>query len=113
MNVLETTIAYLASKLDVPVSADVPMTRPPSFVAVDMPGSSLTLVDESASLTIQAWGDRLGVEDLAESVCDAMLAMPSEVDSIMSVEVQKSYYPALTGEKSPRYVISCDVYRAG
>lgn len=113
MNVLKTTIAHLAAELDVPVSSNVPENRPRAFVTVERAGGTVTEVDDTASLTVQVWhADRLELESLAEDACDALLAMPALTDGVMSVEVQKSYYPEQVNGYWPRYVVACTAYCA-
>lgn len=111
MNILETTIAHLGVALGVPVSADVPASRPEAFATVERAGGATTRVDDRSSLTVQVWSrDRLALEALADAACDALLTMPDAVDGVYSVEVQKSYYPEQKRETWPRYVLACSTY---
>lgn len=113
MNVLETTIAHLSGELGVPVAASVPATRPDAFATVERGGGAVSEYDDRAALTVQVWHrDRLALEALAERACDALLSMPRDVDGVMRVEVQKSYYPEQVGGYWPRYVVACDAYCA-
>ena len=70
------------------------------------------MVDDRATLTIQVWdADRLALETLEESVCDALLIMPQHVDGVFSVSIETdSYYPLQVGGNFPRYVLTASVY---
>lgn len=112
MNVLEEIIGYLADVLDVPVSSDVPAERPDAFVTVERSGGSSSLVDQSPTLTVQAWNrDRLALETLADDVEAAMLAAPQAIVGVFDAEIEtRSYYPLQVGDTFPRYVLTCALY---
>lgn len=111
MNILETTIAHLGGALTCPVSSDVPAERPDAFVTVERAGGPRSKTDDSPLLTVQAWHrDRLALETLADSVCDALLDMPDEIDGVFSVDVSKSYFPEQIAGTFPRYVLTCTIY---
>ena len=111
MNVLEATIAHLSASLGVPASSNVPAKRPGAFVTVERGGGSVTQVDDEAQLTVQVWDrDRLEIEGFADRACDALLCMPHAVRGVMSVKVEKTYYPEQVDGYWPRYVVSATVY---
>lgn len=112
MNVLKDLIQYLAGKLDVQVSTEVPAHRPDSFVTVQREGGGASKVDQSPTFTVQVWNrDRLALEDLAESVETAILQSPDHIVGVFSAEVlTESYYPLQVGETFPRYVLTCALY---
>lgn len=113
MNVLVETITFLGDSLGVPVSAEVPAERPDSFVTVEHSGGTVDEVSEVASLTVQVWdADRMDLEELVESACNALLSMRYAVDGISRVDIpSKSYYPEQSAGTFPRYVLSATVYR--
>ena len=111
MNILKTTIGYLAETLEVPVSTDVPVQRPQVFVTVNRDGGPVTRFDDRAALTVQVWyKDRLQVESFADDVIDALQAMPNAIDGVYRVDTQKSWYPEQGAQTFPRYVLSCEIY---
>ena len=111
MNILKTTIGYLANTLEVPVSTDVPANRPLAFVTVNRDGGPVTRVDDRAALTVQVWHeDRLQVETLADEAVHVLITMPDSVDGVYRVDVQKAWFPEQGTQTFPRYVLTCEVY---
>lgn len=112
MSTLEEVIAYLGDAVDAHVGSAAPRTRPDAFVTVERTGGPVSLYSDRASLSVQAWArDREACERLAESVTDALLAMPGAVDDVMRVEAASAYYPETVSGYWPRYVINATVYR--
>lgn len=111
MNILKSTIGYLAETLNVLVSTDAPENRPSAFVTVNRSNGAVTRVDDRATLTVQAWcKDRLQAETFADDVVNALLVMPDAIDGVFSVETQKAWFPEQGTQTFPRYVITCAVY---
>ena len=73
MTIEEFIIQYLAARLSVPVSGDVPSPVSPSFVTVEKTGAGSVNKINSATVAIQSW---------AESRSDAAL-LCAEVEAIM------------------------------
>ena len=79
-SVLEEVVAHLAATLDVPVSTEVPIDRPPSFVLVDHVGGRSTRDALHPDVAIQAWAKSAAdAESLVRDACDAMLGMNADV----------------------------------
>lgn len=111
MNILKTTISYLAESLDVPVSTDTPAQRPQAFVTVNRNGGTITRVDDRAAITVQAWHkDRLQVEAFADDVVHALQTMPDAIDGVYRVDIQKSWFPEQGAQTFPRYLLTCEIY---
>jgi hypothetical protein len=110
VNILTTTIGYLAGRLDVPVASDVPASRPTAFVTVSRDGGAVSAYQDRPRLTVQVWHkDRLQLEALADAVVGALIAMRDAVDGVSRVDCQKAYYPEQGAKLYPRYVVYCDV----
>ena len=111
MHIVKATIAHLSGVLDARVSASVPASRPDKFVTVERTGGYVSLTSDQATLTLQAWArDRQTCETLAESVVSAMLDMPSEIEGVMRVDIDKRFYPETVDGYWPRYVFTATVY---
>ena len=65
---------WLASQLAVPVSTEIPATRPDEFVTVERVGGPITDVRDKALLAIQAWSTtRTKAGVLAHKVTDSLI----------------------------------------
>lgn len=94
MNIETKIIDYLKKK-GFQVYANVPSSRPTSFVTVERTGGSHdSVVIDRPTVAIQAWSDkRLSASELAYSVRDALIRMVSEVN-ICKVSINSIYnYP--------------------
>ncbi|MDR1954286.1 MAG: hypothetical protein LBQ21_07460 [Clostridiales Family XIII bacterium] len=79
MSIETKLIEWLSSRLAVPVSADVPEVRPPSFVTVERTGGDTVrayggaLVQDNPEMAIQCWAHtRAEAESLACAVDDLL-----------------------------------------
>lgn len=91
MNIETKIIDYLKKK-GFQVYANVPSSRPTSFVTVERTGGSHdSVVIDRPTVAIQAWSDkRLSASELAYSVRDALNGMVSEVN-ICKVSINSIY----------------------
>ena len=93
MNIESAIIRYFDGVLAVPVSADVPQTRPEAFVTIERVGGRLdNVVLDHASIAIQSWaGSRAEASELSEKADTAMLAFPSVLQGIVKVTRESIY----------------------
>lgn len=91
MNIETKIIDYLKKK-GFQVYANVPSSRPTSFVTVERTGGSHdSVVIDRPTVAIQAWSDkRLSASELAYSIRDALIGMVSEVN-ICKVSINSIY----------------------
>ena len=91
MNIETKIIDYLKKK-GFQVYANVPSSRPTSFVTVERTGGSHdSVVIDRPTVAIQAWSDkRLSASELAYSVRDVLIGMVSEVN-ICKVSINSIY----------------------
>ena len=108
MNIETKIIDYLKKK-GFQAYANVPSSRPASFVTVERTGGSHdSVVIDRPTVAIQAWADkRLSASELAYSVRDALIGMVSEVN-ICKVSINSIYnFPDLESGVS-RYQMIID-----
>lgn len=91
-----------------PVDADVPKPRPPSFVTVERTGGQRTGVIDNPRVAIQCWGrTRYDAATLAYEV-DGLLDAFAYEPGIHKVERDSLYnFPDSSG--SPRYQITASI----
>ncbi len=92
---IETKIINYLNKNGFQAYANVPSSRPASFVTVERTGGSHdSVVIDRPTVAIQAWADkRLSASELAYSVRDALSEMVSEAN-ICKVSINSIYnYP--------------------
>jgi hypothetical protein len=79
VNIEAAVIQALGAALPVPAFADVPKSRPASFVTAERTGGTLANVAiDAATVAVQSWAQgRYEASELAELVDAAMLAIPS------------------------------------
>lgn len=98
-----TIIDYLADELSVPVSGEVPVPTPDTFVTVEKIGSSVENHLRSASLAIQSWAaSEEAAASLNELVRGTMEAAISE-ETIFRSHCETDYNFTDTTTKHHRY----------
>lgn len=103
MTVENFIILYLAGRLDVSVSGDVPSPVPGSFVTVEKTGAGRVDRISSATIAVQSWAEsRDAAAQLCAAVEAAMESLTGEPE-ISRCALDTSYnYPDLSRNK-PRY----------
>lgn len=105
---VEVVLGFLKPRVDVPVRAQVPSSRPARFVTVMRAGGPvLNRILEAPLLTIQTWGESIAdASDLASAVKNALLNGASEMPLVRSVEVQSVYNDPDPDSEQSRYTVS-------
>ena len=108
MNIETKIIDYLKEK-GFQAYANVPSSRPASFVTVERTGGSHdSVVIDRPTVAIQAWSDkRLSASELAYSVRDTLIGMVSEVN-ICKVSINSIYNYPDSESGSNRYQLVVD-----
>lgn len=88
---------WLASQLSIPVSTEIPSTRPSEFVTVERVGGPIIDVRDKALITIKAWSTtRTKAGQLAHTVTDALSLGAIQHPQIANVEINSIVnYPDL------------------
>ena len=102
-------VDYLSSRLNVPVSGDIPSPRPPAFVTVEQTGSSHLNHVNRADLVVQSWAEsraeaialNLQVVDAMEAACEEAMISRCQLESYYN-------FPDLS-TKSARYQAAFEV----
>ena len=99
----KTALDYLSEHMAEPCSAEIPETRPESFVVVDKTNGSLTEHLGETSLAIQSYApSKYAAAQLNERVIAIMLGI-TELSDVSRCELNSDYpFPELSG-KSYRY----------
>lgn len=72
--------------------ADVPATRPATFVTVERTGGQRTLFLDSGTYAVQAWAStRSKAADLAQRLADLLLTAPARYGRLASTTVVSVY----------------------
>lgn len=105
---VEALIGWLPGKLGVPVYAEVPKSRPDSFITIERTGGATEIGADRPALAVQTWGatNALAAE-LAYQVRDELvLRCAHEIAQICSCTVEGLYnYPDPDTSQS-RYQLS-------
>ena len=108
MDAVETIVAALSGSLECRVVTDVPAERPATFVDVSRVGGTTGLFLDRPLVACTAWaGSDADAYALAESVADAMLALPDTEPNVGGVEANAFYRSDLDGRH--RYTATFDV----
>ena len=92
MDVIAEIILYLKRTIDVPVSSEVPATRPARFVTVGRVGGSDVELISNPRVDIDAWGSSdLDASTIGETVKAAIFAIVGE-SSLISDVTRSTYY---------------------
>lgn len=112
MDVLESTVSHLSSKLGVRVSTERPANPPAEMVTVTRTGGGGGAFTERPRVTVHCWAEseklayRLGMR-----AAEAMFSLPSSDDNIASVTQDSFYsniYPDGTRRWTGAYVMVCN-----
>lgn len=102
-------IAFLGTKLDVPVYAEVPEEEEAEFIVVQKTGGSEENYISTATLAVQSYSATLfGAASLNEKVKAAMRALRAE-NSVSAVRLNSDYVFNNTQSKRYRYQAVFDV----
>ena len=111
-NVEAALVSWLPGALGVPAYADVPASRPPSFVTVERTGGSCSVGVDRPALAVQAWAPtRAEASELALRARDALtLRCVAEVPQVCRCEVDGLYSFPDPDSRQARYQLN--VYMA-
>lgn len=101
-------VRYLSGNLDVPVAANVPESKPDSFVSLERTGGSFdSFVIDRPTVAVQCWGiTKVQAKNLAYKVDELVRRMPDEVVNVTQATRNSLYnFP---DEKRPRYQVVFD-----
>lgn len=99
----ERIIEYLSGALSVPVSGDVPISPPESFVTVEKTGSDETDHLLFATLAVQSWGATRAQALRLNGLVKAAMYEAVALDDIARVHCQTDYNFTDTTTKHARY----------
>lgn len=101
---------WLADHLSVPVSTDVPATRPTEFVTVERVGGGWSDVRDLALIVVLAWStSRTKAGTLAHTVADSLMQAAIESPSIANVSIESIINtPDLSSEQA-RFQVTAQV----
>lgn len=100
-----------AAKIGATAYYDVPGKRPTAFIVVERTGGPHDdLVVERPMLDIQCWASaRRDAALLADSVKNALLAMPASVADCFHVSVTSTFRDTDLDSGTPRYHVVCEI----
>lgn len=105
---VELVIDFLAARVDEPVSAGVPKTRPSTFVTVERTGGpALNRVVEQPMLSVQAWAaSKAAAAALADEIRWAFLNESSALRLVRQVNILSTYFDPDPDSQTPRVTVS-------
>lgn len=113
LNIEAGLIAFLNAQLDVPVSADVPKTRPERFVTIERTGGPRDTFRDLPSIAAQAWAeDRYQASELCIRLADAIELFVYET-GVAKVEIGSSYNFPDPDSKQSRYQVTASFVTKG
>lgn len=103
MTIEEFIIQYLAARLPVPVSGDVPSPVPSSFVTVEKTGAGSANKINSATVAIQSWAESRSDAALLCAEVEAIMGGIAAEPEISRCALDTSYNFTDLTRKKPRY----------
>lgn len=89
---LSALIGYLADETDLPVSSEVPATKPSAFVVLGPAGGASDLFTRSPLYGVSVYaGSDFAAAVLLDGVLDLLLRAHEAIDEVCRVEVQSTY----------------------
>lgn len=110
-NVIAALVPYLKDKLGVPVSANVPGSRPAEFVTIERTGGDYGLCRDAPNLAVQCWAEtEYNAYTLALAAAEALRMSREHIEQVCKVDVTSVYSFPDTSSGHRRYQVDVTFY---